>query len=128
MTSEESAIGDYLASHGGPFFELQRRFGLLRENAMHAGRRAAIFVTIAWGIPLLLSLIEGHAFGPKDERPYLLDFGSWARFFIAVGLFLLSETAVEDGLRTKIRQFTRAPILAPSSFAAAAEAVATALK
>jgi hypothetical protein len=128
MSDAESRIGDYRASHGGPFFELQRRLGMLRENAMHAGRRAAIFVTIAWGVPLLLSLVEGHAFGPKDERPFLLDFGSLARFFIAVGLFLLSETEVENGLRTKIRQFVRAPVLAPSSFEDAADAVATALK
>ena len=30
---EASRIGDYLASHGGPFFELQRRLGMLREDA-----------------------------------------------------------------------------------------------
>jgi hypothetical protein len=128
MSSAESQIGDYLASHGGPFFELQRRLGMLRENAMHAGRRAAIFVTIAWGVPLLLSLIEGHAFGRKAEGPFLLDFGAWARFFVAVGLFLLSETEVENGLRAKIHQFIQAPVLAPNSFEAAADAVATALK
>ena len=128
MSDAESRIGDYLAAHGGPFFELQRRLGLLRENAMHAGRRAAIFVTIAWGAPLLLSLVEGRAFGPSAERPFLLDFGALARFFIAVGLFLLSETEVENGLRAKIRQFVRAPVLAPSSFESAAEAVTTALK
>jgi hypothetical protein len=128
MSDAESRIGDYLASHGGPFFELQRRLGMLRENAVHAGRRAAIFVTIAWGVPLVLSLFEGRTFGPKDEHPFLLDFGSLARFFIAVGLFLLSETEVENGLRTKMRQFVRAPILSPSSFEAAADAVATALK
>ena len=128
MSDAESRIGDYLASHGGPFYELQRRLGMLRENAMHAGRRAAIFVGLAWGVPLLLSLIEGHALGTRDEGPFLLDFGAWARFFIAVGLFLLSETEVEEGLREKIRQFVRAPVLAPSSFAAAADAVATALK
>ena len=113
MSDAESRIGDYLASHGGPFYELQRRLGMLRENAMHAGRRAAIFVGLAWGVPLLLSLIEGHALGTRDEGPFLLDFGAWARFFIAVGLFLLSETEVEEGLREKIRQFVRAPVLAP---------------
>jgi hypothetical protein len=38
--NEASRIGEYLASHGGPFFELQRRLGVLREDALLAGRRA----------------------------------------------------------------------------------------
>jgi hypothetical protein len=36
---------------------LQRRLGLLEERSLHAGRRAAIFVGIAWLIPLVLSLL-----------------------------------------------------------------------
>ncbi len=127
-TEEPSAIGDYLASHEGPFFRLQRRLGMLREDALLAPRRAVIFVALAWGVPFLLSLAGGRAFSPVDENPYLLDFGAWARFFIAVGLMILAEQQVEDGLRGKIRQFVRAPLLAPTSFAAAADAVATALK
>jgi hypothetical protein len=51
-------IGEYLASHGGPFFELQRRLGVLREDALLASRRAVIFVSLAWGVPLLLTLIR----------------------------------------------------------------------
>ena len=82
---EASRIGEFLASHGGPFYELQRRVGVLEEDALHAGRRAAIFVALAWGVPLLLSLVAGRAFGPADAHPYLLDFGAWARFFIADG-------------------------------------------
>jgi hypothetical protein len=95
---------------------LQRRVGALEEDALHAGRRAAIFVALSWGVPLLLSLVQGHAFGPYDTHPYLLDFGAWARFFIATGLFLLAEQQVEYGLRGKLGQFVRAPILAPESF------------
>jgi hypothetical protein len=40
-TDEASRIGEYLASHGGPFFELQRRLGVLREDALLAGRNLA---------------------------------------------------------------------------------------
>jgi hypothetical protein len=125
---ETSGIGEYLASHGGPFFELQRRLGVLREDALLAGRRAAMFVALAWGVPLVLSLIAGRAFGPTATHPYLLDFGAWARFFIATGLFLLAEQQVEYGLNGKLGQLVRAPILAPGSFEAAAKAVVWALK
>src|SRR5271167_3824450 len=125
---EASRIGEYLASHGGPFFELQRRLGVLREDALLASRRAAMFVALAWGVPLVLSLISGRAFGPADTHPFLLDFGAWARFFIAIGLFVLAEQQVEYGLHGKLGQLVRAPILAPVSFEAAANAVVRALK
>jgi hypothetical protein len=125
---EAGRIGEYLASHGGPFFELQRRLGVLREDALLAGRRAVMFVGLAWVIPLLLSLVAGRAFGPAATHPFLLDFGAWARFFIAIGLFVLAEQQVEYGLNGKLGQLVRAPILAPSSFEAAAEAVVRALR
>jgi len=125
---EASRIGEYLAAHGGPFFELQRRLGMLREDALLAGRRATLFVALAWGVPLILSLIAGRAFGYDLDRPYLLDFGAWARFFIAVALFVLAEEQVEYGLDGKLGQFVRAPLLAPASFEAAAHAVLKGLR
>lgn len=121
-------IGDFLASRGGPFYELQRRLGLLREEAFRARSRALIFVVLAWGVPLIMTLIAGNAFGTYAESPYLLDLRSWGRFFIAVGLFVLMEKQVEDRLNLYLQQFTRAPLLAPGSFAPAAAAVTKALK
>jgi hypothetical protein len=127
-TSGPDGIGDFLASHGGPFYDMQRRLRLLRDDALHVERRAVIFVLLAWAVPLLLAVLEGHAFGPVERGPYLLDGGAWARFLVAIALFVLSERAVEDGLRDKLAQFTRAPLIEPSSYRAAASAVATALR
>lgn len=63
VTSDKEAIADFLIARGGPFYELQRRLRLLREDAFRAGPRAAFFVFIAWGVPFLLSVIESNAFG-----------------------------------------------------------------
>jgi hypothetical protein len=128
LGEERRSFDEYRAAHGGPFFELQRRLGVLENDALHAGRRAAIFVALGWGVPLLLSFLQGHALGPADSNPYLLDFSALARFFIAIGLFVLAEQQVESGLRGKLGQFVRAPILAPESFRPAAAAVVKALK
>jgi hypothetical protein len=128
MTSKDKEIGEFLVARGGPFYELQLRLGMLHEDALRAGTRAVIFVGLAWGVPLFLSLIEGNALGPAAERPFLLDPGVWARFFIAVGIFILVERQIEIQLRAALDQFTDAPLLAPSSFAPAAQAVATALR
>jgi len=128
MTAEEESIGQFLVARGGPFYTLQRHLGLLREDAFRAGRRAVLMVGLAWGVPLVLSIIASDAIGPYAERPYLLDPGAWARFFIAVGLFILMERQVEERLRKHLAQFARAPLLAPGSFEPAAESVTKALK
>ncbi len=54
--ARQGRIAEYLASHGGPFFELQARLKLLRANALQSGKRALLFVALAWGVPFLLGL------------------------------------------------------------------------
>jgi hypothetical protein len=127
-SNQESRIAEFLVARGGPFYAVQQQLGLLREDAFRAGPRAVLFVALAWGGPLLLSLIDGRAFGTPADRPYLLELAAWARFFIAVGLFILMERQVEERLRLHLGQFVRARLLAPGSLAAAAEAVTRALK
>jgi hypothetical protein len=121
-------LDEFLIARGGPFHTLQNQLGLLREESLWAGRRAAIFVGLAWGVPLLLALLDGQAWGPMTERPYLLDLGAWSRFFVATGVFLLTERYVELRLRWFLQEFGRAPILAPASFEHAATAVTQCLK
>ncbi len=121
-------IGDFRVARGGPFYELQRRLGLLRENAFRAGPRAVLLVFLTWGVPCLLSLIEGHAVGSFGEQPFLAGLAPWSRYFVAVGLFVLMELQIEDRLRTLLGQFARAPLLAPGSFEPAARAVTQALR
>ena len=107
------SIGDFRIARGGPYYDLQQQLGLLREGALHAGRRAVILVGLAGGVLLVLSAIAGQAIGPVATRPFLLDLGAWARFFIAVGIFVLMERLVEERLRVHLRHFVRASLLAP---------------
>jgi hypothetical protein len=86
-----TGFDEFLIARGGPYYDLQQRLGLLHERALNAGRRAAILVALAWGVPLLLSAIAGHATGPGPARPFLLDLGAWARFVIAIAIFASSR-------------------------------------
>ena len=122
------SIDEFLIARGGPFYELQQRLGLLHEQALHAGRRATLLVGLAWGVPLLLSALAGNAIGPAANGPFLLELGAWARYAIAIAIFVLMERMVEERLRVHLRQFARAPLLAPASMPAAAEAVVRALR
>lgn len=95
----------FLIAHGGSFFKLQKQARLLDDHSLRPFRRAALFVGLAWGVPLVLCLYEGSAFGQLSERPYLLDPITWARFFLTVGLLVLSETQIENQLRVVVSQF-----------------------
>ena len=55
---------------------------------------AMIAVGLAWGVPLALSALEGHAVGPIHERPFLGDLGAWARFAIGIAIFFAMERMV----------------------------------
>ncbi|TCL75682.1 hypothetical protein [Rhizobium sp. BK251] len=119
---------EYLAYRGGPFFNLQRRLGLIWEASLNAGRRALIFVGIAWLVPLVLTL--PGSMGPEElpfGNSYLTDIGAWGKYVIAIAAFLLSEKQVEERLRLSLRQFLAAPLLDPSAFPAAAGLIDQAL-
>ncbi|MCY1740751.1 hypothetical protein [Ensifer sp. SL37] len=120
-------FGDFLVSHGGPFYQLQAQLRLLRENSLRAGRRAALFVALAWAVPFLLGLPRSFSLD-HGQGAYLADLSVWSKFFIGIGAFVLAEQQVEIALRAKLKQLAFAPIIAPSSMARAASFVAIALR
>ncbi len=115
-------------AQGGPFAELQARFALLHDKAATAPRRAAIFVAIAFVVPLIISIFSGTAWGPFNERPFLLDWGVWARFVAAIAILVLMERLVAERLKLHLRQFVETPLLAPGAMAPAGAALARALR
>ncbi len=128
MAKAPSDNQPFLIARGGPFYDLQLKAKLVHTTGLNPLVRAVIFVAVAWGIPLILSLAAGTAFGPLEARPFLLDPGAWARFFLAIGLLVLAETQIEEHLREGVRQLFDGRLLAAGSLAPAKAAVAKALK
>lgn len=118
---------DFHAAHGGIFFELQRRLHLLHENALRTGKRALMFVALAWGGLLVLVLPTYFSDKPMIWN-FISDPGPSVRFIVGIAAFILSEKYIDAGLRTKLLQFNRAPLIAPSSQPKALSALNTALK
>jgi hypothetical protein len=125
--SQDTDANEYSLFHGGPFYELQRRLRLVRQDRENSLQRAAVFVALAWAVPLLLSFYEGKAWGPFADRPYLLHLTAWARFFVCVGIFVLMEPFVGQRLAAVLRRLLRSNLLAPGSEPAAAAAIKQAL-
>jgi hypothetical protein len=88
----------------GPFYRLQRRVGLLRDDDLAVGRRAALFMTLAWLPAVLLAALQGLALDAHHERAMLLDFSAWA-FAIAIGAFVLMEQTSDRRMAWLVSEF-----------------------
>lgn len=124
---EPKTLPEYLAFRGGPFYELQHRLRLLRRNSLNGGRRAALYVALAFGVPFLLALPDSLDVDGAGHR-YLTDPVTWARFLVAIAAFVLAEAQVERGLRDKLRHFQTSRLIAEASVADAVAAVNRALR
>src|SRR5215469_2816521 len=80
-----------LLVEGGPLFHLEKRTGLIKENAPLKKQRALLAALLTW-LPLFaLSALQGHAFGHSVQVPFFRDFGTYTRFLLAVPLLILAE-------------------------------------
>jgi hypothetical protein len=123
----ETRVKEFLASRGAPFYRLQLRLKMLHERSLNAGKRAVIFVCLAWGVPFVLALPNSASFD-MNVNSYISDPGAWAKFFIAIAAFILAEQQVERGLRVKFTHILDARLIPDEQLPKAASAVATALK
>ena len=98
----------------GPFYRLQLRLGLLSEDDLAAGRRALLFVGLAWIPAVLLAAVEGVALHPQHDKALLLDFSIYA-FAIAIGAFVLMEQSADKRMAHLVGQFESRGIATESS-------------
>ena len=81
----------FLLMEGGPLFHIEKRTGLIQENAPLKKRRAVLAALLTWMPLFVLSAFQGRAFGHSVEVPFLRDFGVYTRFLLAVPLLILAE-------------------------------------
>ncbi|TVQ34310.1 MAG: hypothetical protein EA356_10735 [Geminicoccaceae bacterium] len=127
MQSMLAVIDRFSLAHDPVFHRLQQRLGWLGERANSAKRRAVLLVGLAWGVPLLLTLFDGRAWGAAETSPFLLDWIAWAQYAVGIGVLTMMVRVVDGQLRRHLRQFVRAPLLAPAAMIPAAAAVERAL-
>src|SRR5262245_8064107 len=92
----EPAIPDSSLMRGGPFHRFQRTLHLEDPVNPRTARRAFLFALVSW-LPLVaLAAVQGLAINDDPRRSLLLDFTVYARFLVAVPLFIIGES-VADG-------------------------------
>ncbi len=109
---------------GGPAYRLMQRLGLIRPGTPSILRRFVAFLLLTWVPLLILALIEGKALGPTPLESLLLDFATYARFFLAIPLLFLSEVTVGPRLLKAGRQFLDGHFIREEDLPAFAAAVA----
>jgi hypothetical protein len=102
-TTQESE--DFSLVLGGPLFQLFRRAFLSGDHLELLYRRIIAIPLIAWLPMLILSALQGRAWGSSVRVPFLLDIDVNARFLLTLPLFILAEAVVYQRMRPVVRQF-----------------------
>lgn len=110
---------------GGPLFRIYRRARLSGEALQLVIRRVVCLAALVW-IPLLvLSALEGRAWGGTRE-PFLMDLELHARLLIALPLLVAGEPLIHRLMCIAVREFTERGLVPAASLVGFEAAVATA--
>jgi hypothetical protein len=109
-------VRPFLLMEGGPLFRLEKRVGLIKANAPLTIRRAILAATLAWLPLLILSLIQGVAYGDKVPVPFLRDFSTYSRFLLALPLLLLAEIILGPRIAESAAHFVTSGLVTPADY------------
>ena len=119
---------DFSVVLGGPLYQLARRAHLCGDALELLNRRIVVITLFMWLPLLILSILDGHAWGTAVKVPFLKDIEVHARLLVALPLLIIAEIIVHQRMRATGRQFLERGLIADSSRAKFDAAVASALR
>jgi hypothetical protein len=119
---------DFSLVLGGPLYQLLRRSRLAGDALQLLHRRVIVLAAVAWLPLLLLSIVEGHAWGGSVTLPFLKDVELHVRLLLVLPLLVLAELVVHQRLRPVVRQFVDRGLLPDASRGRFDAAVAAAMR
>ena len=128
INPSSSNIDDFSLEKGGPFFRLLVRTRLMGEDFAPVMRRAVFFSLLAWLPLLVLSAIEGAAFGQAVKIPFLYNFSASVRLLLALPLLIAAEGVIDVRIREAVWHFSRSGLVEEKSFPEFGSAVRQALR
>ncbi len=118
---------DFSLVLGGPLFQLLVRSHLTTPALELVNRRMVFISMFAWLPLLLLSLLNGTAWGGVG-MPFLYDIEMQARFLVALPLLIAAELLVHQRLRLVVGQFIERDIITEELLPRFRELIASAMK
>jgi hypothetical protein len=113
---------------GGPLYQIWRRKWLAGDELQSIRRAIVAAVLLTWMPLLILSIIEGHAWGSAITVPFLQDIGVQARLLLSLPLLIAAELYVHHEMRRVTDQLVTGGLVPSSSGARFDAAVASALR
>jgi len=101
---------------GGPLYRIERRVGLIKQNAPLTVRRAILAALVTWIPLLILSAMQGTAFGHKVPVPFLRDIGTYTRFLLGVPLLVLAEIVLGQRVAEAAEHFVTSGVIGEKDF------------
>jgi len=103
--SQEAELTHHSLIRGGLSYRLARRFGFEPPTLEQRLKKVVLLVVVIW-IPLVvLSFLQGHAWGHAVAEPLLFDPVVYSRFLFVVPLLELALVVVERGLGVQMQHF-----------------------
>ena len=107
---------EFLLPNGGPAYQVQQRLGLIRRESPLIVRRALLSVVLTWLPMLILSLMEGRAFGHSVHVPFLRDYSTYGRYLIAMPVLILAEAWIGPRVAEAVRHFKESGVVPEHDF------------
>ena len=119
---------DFSLVRGGALFRLWRRTGLSGDAMQFTRRRVLAVIAITWVPLLVLSILEGHAWGSGVALTFLKDVETHVRLLIAAPLLLYAEVRVHRGIPSIVREFVVTGVVTDAERPRFDAAIASALR
>jgi hypothetical protein len=129
--SEESPLKEadgFSLVLGGPLYQLWRRTRLAGNTLELLRRRIVVIALFAWLPLLVLSVVQGHAWGSGVTMPFFYDVEVHVRFLVALPLLVVAELVVHQRMRPIIQQFVEGRLIADTARAKFDAILASALR
>ena len=127
IKSRVETTQDFSLFQGGPVFKSLQRAHLSGPKLEMLDRRVGALVFVSWVPLLILSVIDGNAWGSHIRLSFLADVGSHARFLISLPLLLAAESVAFQRMRHFVGQFKERHLIPHDKEHAVDEAIRSAI-
>jgi hypothetical protein len=112
MSELHSSVAEtFSLTQGGPLYRLLLRFGRAQQERARVLRRALFAMVVAWLPLLVLSTIQGSAYGKQLQIPFLHDFAVNVRFLVALPILILAESKIDGHWRLLVLHFLKSGLV-----------------
>lgn len=119
---------DFSLVLGGPLYQLWLRAHLTGNALQLLRRRIISLAVLAWVPLLLLSIVEGTAWGNRVDLPFFRDVEVHLRYLVSLPLLIAAELIIHVRMRPVVAQFLQRNLIPDAARAQFDAAIASAMR